>query len=187
MKISPLLKLIVVSAIVAGLGYLGLTVSPEQVEEAIDQQLAKPAAELAAEDGIYAVVSVIDGDTFVAERAGDEVTVRVIGIDAPETEFSPSGAECYGVEATEAAERLLTGASVTLQTDPTQDRYDSYDRLLAYAGLPDGRDFGAVMIETGFAEEFTFIQPYQKQSVYRAAESTARRVNVGVWTCQDGL
>ena len=41
------------------------------------------------------------------------------------------------------------GREVVLMTDPTQDLFDRFDRLLAYITLNDGRDFGRRQIRDG--------------------------------------
>lgn len=133
--------------------------------------------------GTYVVDNVIDGDTFNAGDGTEMFTIRVLGIDTPEK--SDSGAECYSAEATAQAKKLLSGSSVTLLTDSTQDTFDAYGRLLAYVQLADGADFGQVMIEGGYAKEYTFKGiAYGRQPVYQQSESLAKEKGVGLWSCQ---
>lgn len=128
------------------------------------------------------VAKVIDGDTFVVYYQGVERTVRVLGIDAPETTYSPQGAECYNEEATAAARTFLTDQAVVLETDSTQGVYDDYGRLLAYVSVNDREDdFGAYMLEHGYAKEYTFIQPYERQAAYRQVAGEAQAAGVGLW------
>ncbi len=132
------------------------------------------------------VVRVIDGDTLVVRNNGVEETVRVIGIDAPETEFTPGGEECFADEATSAATLLLMGKEVTLTSDLTQDLYDTYGRLLSYVTV-DGEDLGQFMLAGGYAKEYTFKgRAYEKQALYRATEETAKGERAGLWdVCSD--
>ncbi len=134
--------------------------------------------------GTFMVQQVTDGDTFTAWDGTEMLTVRVLGIDSPETAHSPSGAQCYNEEATAEAEGTLSGTSVTLLTDPTQDKFDKYGRLLAYVELPNGTDFGQFMVAGGFAKEYTFKGvAYGMQSVYKSAEDEAKAANRGLWGC----
>jgi micrococcal nuclease len=127
------------------------------------------------------VVHVVDGDTFdVATGAGTE-RIRVIGIDTPEVH---DGVECFGQAAAAEAERLLDGQSVALAADPTQDDVDRYGRLLRHVGLPDGSDFGDVMIAAGNAFEYTYDAPYQGQAEYQAAERRAADAGLGLWSVE---
>ena len=187
-KNSPLVKVLLVSVVVAVLGYIGLDVPREYVEDAVDTQFdtsKEDKGSQANNNQLYEVVSVIDGDTFKVLREGEVYTVRLIGIDTPETKYSERGEECYGDESTIEAMRLLEDKQVTLSSDSTQDEEDKFGRLLVYATMDDGRDFGEVMISGGFAEEFTFINPYQNQQKYKAAEGLAREEGLGLWDeCQ---
>jgi hypothetical protein len=62
--------------------------------------------------------------------------VRLIGIDTPEV-FG--GVECGGRRASAQLKQLATGRGVLLRTDPSQDTFDRYDRLLAWGRC--GGDF----------------------------------------------
>ena len=83
------------------------------------------------------MVRVIDGDTLKVRLAsGASETVRLIGIDTPETRKPNTPVECGGRDATARMKRLAlrrgVGVAVVLRSDPTQDRRDRYGRLLAY-------------------------------------------------------
>ncbi|MFT5850038.1 MAG: micrococcal nuclease [Patiriisocius sp.] len=186
-KNTPLIKVIVVAGIVALLGYIGLDIPKEYIEDAVDTQfesvvVEKPGVTLQAFSESYEVVSVIDGDTVQLLIDGQKETIRVLGIDTPETQYSSRGAECYSAEASEYARVLLEDAVVRIATDSTQDATDKYDRILAYIELEDGTDFGELMLRDGYAEEFTFNIPYKNQSLYRATEKTAREEGMGLWS-----
>lgn len=130
----------------------------------------------------YAVVKVVDGDTVVVERNGKNETLRLIGMDAPETTTLRKGTvECFGDKATRRAEELLKGEKINLETDTSQDTYDKYGRTLAYAFLPDGKNFAEVMIGEGYAHEYTYRLPYKYQAEFRAAQHVARTAKRGLW------
>lgn len=76
------------------------------------------------------VVRIIDGDTFVANVAGQEKTIRLLNVDTPETKDPNQAPECLGPEATDfLTGRLPVGSKVDLRYD--KDRTDRYDRTLA--------------------------------------------------------
>ena len=141
----------------------------------------------AASDGT--VVRVVDGDTLVVMENGEEVTVRIIGINTPETVDPRRPVECFGEEASRAAKAMLTGEGVTLISDSTQGAVDKYGRALRYVALMDGTDVGLALISSGYAYEYTYDVPYARQSVYQAAEDVARTGGVGLWGeggCEEG-
>lgn len=127
------------------------------------------------------VVSVVDGDTFKVALDDGVKTVRVIGIDTPETVHPEKPVECFGREASKQAKALLTGQEVSISFDPLVGEQDQYGRLLVYATLPDGRDFGETMIKAGYAYEYTYDGAYEKQALYKAAETIARTARTGLW------
>jgi micrococcal nuclease len=126
---------------------------------------------------------VVDGDTLVARISGRRVRVRLLGVDAPETAIGRGSAECFGVEAAEAARDLLPrGARIALRTDPTQGREDRFGRLLAQvtvAGEP--RTANEELVASGSAKVFRGDGRGRLQGALRAAEREARREGLGIW------
>ncbi|TYL51673.1 hypothetical protein FXB39_07760 [Nocardioides sp. BGMRC 2183] len=130
---------------------------------------------------LYPVVSVADGDTITVRYRGRDESIRIIGIDTPETVDPNTPDECWGEEASDTAKRLLDGKKVALVFDASQGRRDAYDRLLAYVVRPGIGDFGLVQIQRGNAIEYTYDTAYKRQTRYRLAERVARRADKGLW------
>ena len=61
---------------------------------------------------------------------------------------------------------LLAGKSVLLQGDDTQDDRDRYGRLLRYVFLPGGININELLVENGFAHEYTYDNPYLYQGLF---------------------
>lgn len=134
-----------------------------------------------SENSFYSVVKVVDGDTLSIRKDGQEVTLRLIGIDTPETVHPSKPVECFGREASHKAKEILSGSEVRIETDTSQGAYDKYDRLLAYVFLKDGTHFNKMMIEEGYAYEYTYNLPYKYQSAFKQAEQEAKISNRGLW------
>jgi micrococcal nuclease len=126
---------------------------------------------------------VVDGDTVVARIDGERVRVRLLGVDAPESAAGYGSAECFGVEAAEAArDRLPRGARIALRTDPTQGPEDRFGRLLAevtVAGEP--LTVNEALVAEGSAEVFRGDGRARLQPALRAAERRAREAGLGLW------
>lgn len=138
----------------------------------------------------YAVTSITDGDTIKVNINGTIETLRIIGLDTPETVDPRKPVQCFGEEATNKAKELLSGKMVTLESDPTQTDRDIYGRLLRYVFLQDGTDFGKYMIASGYAYEYTYKTPYKYQSAYKSAQANAKANNLGLWspnTCSGNI
>lgn len=132
------------------------------------------------------VTSVIDGDTLKVRFAdGLKTTVRLIGIDTPETKKPGTPVQCGGRAATARMKKLALrngrGRSVTVTTDPSQDLTDRYGRLLSYVSA-SGNDFGRIMVESGWATTYVYAnRGFQRVRTYRRAESAARSARKGVY------
>jgi endonuclease YncB( thermonuclease family) len=133
---------------------------------------AEPDSDVAqgppAASTVWSVVSVIDGDTFDAERDGTRERVRVIGIDTPERE------QCGYAEASAALTEAIGGGSVTLVSGAETDR-DTYGRLLRYVEV-DGADVGLDLIERGLAVaryDSRSGQPHDRELTYWVADDAS--------------
>lgn len=129
------------------------------------------------------VVKVTDGDTLHVTRGGTNVTVRVVGINTPETVAPGQAVQCYGPEASAEAHRLLDGQQVTLTPDPTQDATDRYGRELDYVTMAGGVDYGQSMIARGYARAYrlTSGKPPQRYAEYVEAQNAAIASGTGMW------
>jgi|SRR5215216_1170712 len=68
----------------------------------------------------YPVTDVVDGDTIKVRMSGKEETLRLIGIDTPETVDPRKSVQCFGKEASNKARELLSGKNVRIEMDATQ-------------------------------------------------------------------
>jgi micrococcal nuclease len=130
------------------------------------------------------VTSVIDGDTLKVRFAdGTKATVRLIGIDTPETKKPGTPVQCGGRDATARMKRLALrngkGRSVTITTDPTQDLTDRYGRLLSYVSA-GATDFGRAMVASGWAKTYVYGIDFQRVRAYRSAQRSAKSARKGV-------
>jgi endonuclease YncB( thermonuclease family) len=126
---------------------------------------------------------VIDGDTIrvrsLEKTRRSHYTVRLIGIDTPEVY---GGVECGGRQASMRMKRLATGRRVLLRTDPTQDAFDRYDRLLAYVKLRGGPDAALAQLRAGWAEVYVYGgNPFQRVRAFRHAERSSKYAARGMW------
>ena len=142
------------------------------------------------------VVSATDGDTIKVDLNGERVSIRFVGIDAPESYTTRTGyRECYGTAAKDHMKAILQpGMRVYLEKDIT-DR-DRYDRLLRYVWV-DGGDTGlgphgqAVLLNTelvhdGYAIPYPYKPDIRDQPVFDAAAGSAKQDNAGMWCACGG-
>lgn len=128
------------------------------------------------------VIRVIDGDTIKIQRGSAVITVRILGMDTPETHDPRKPVQCFGAAAAARAQQLLAGRNVALAGDPSQSRLDKYGRELDYVWLPDGTLYDWKMIRDGYAHEYTYKSPYEYRNVFLAAQADARAADRGFWS-----
>ena len=129
----------------------------------------------------------VDGDTFDVDFLGDDVRVRLMGVDTPEL-FGDDAPEPWAPEAaTFTREATPLGTAVGLEFDDERCVLESapakcftFDRLLAYVRLPDGRDLGAELLSAGLGTFFD--SDCDRCDAYRQLAQQAQQDNVGIWS-----
>lgn len=129
---------------------------------------------------VATVASVTDGDTIRVLLNGENVPVRYIGIDSPETQ---NGLEWMGAEASAANAALVAGQEVILEKDVSET--DQYGRLLRYVWVAGEGGLLLVNLELvrqGFAQVTTYPPDVKyADALYLPAERAAREAGVGLW------
>jgi endonuclease YncB( thermonuclease family) len=118
------------------------------------------------------VVEVTDGDTIKAQaQNGDTVTVRVWGIDAPES------SQPYGPAATDVARQLVGGEVADIEI-VDEDRYGRFIGRVRTGGT----DLAASLALSGYAWHS---RRYPTSQQIKNAEQRARREERGLWSQDD--
>lgn len=145
------------------------------------------------------VTRIIDGDTMEVRFAnGEEDTVRLIGVDTPETSLGNVAPEEYegipdtqaardhlynwGQQASQYATDELEGQEVRVVTDSEGDRRGSFGRLLAYLYVGE-ENFNRNLLEDGYARVYD--SPFSLRGEFESAESEARSNDIGLWNFED--
>lgn len=137
-----------------------------------------------AADTPYRVVQVLDGDTIVVRGAGaPDETIRLLGVDTPETHHPRKPVQCYGPEAAAYTTSRLFGQVVRLEDDV--ERHDIYGRRLAYVYLDD-ENYERELLRKGYARLLVIEPNHAHARDMLDDELNARARGVGLWgTCGD--
>lgn len=145
------------------------------------------------------VVGVTDGDTMdVRMPDGSTETIRLLGVDTPETSASETAPEDWegipdtadsrrwladwGGRATDFADnRLSVGSEIYLETDEAADRRGSFGRLLVYAYQSESAStsFNLRLLQDGYARVYD--SEFSKRAEFDTAEDRARSSGTGAW------
>lgn len=184
-------KLLVLTSfliILLGLGFLwfGLkpvyneVLSPSSTPLVQSPQESTNSATQGIEGEKALVIKVIDGDTLELQSGK---TVRLIGIDTPETVDPRRPVGCFGKEASNETKSLLLGKEVIIQKDVSET--DKYKRLLRYIFLPleNGQTLfvNDYLVRSGFAKAATYPPDIKFNEQFRQAEKEAMESKKGLW------
>jgi micrococcal nuclease len=124
------------------------------------------------------VQRVVDGDTI---KTSNGTSVRLIGIDTPETVKPNTPVQCYGPEASAATKSILhRGTRVRLVYDA--ERTDRYGRTLAYVfRTSDGLFVNASLMRGGYARTLTIRPNTAYAAEFAALQAQAKREKSGLW------
>ncbi len=131
---------------------------------------------LAAESAFSQTVKVrrvVDGDTF-------HVSVRIIGVDTPETRHPRKSVGFFGKEAAAFLRKLIQGKTVRLELG--RDPVDRYGRLLSYVYLPNGVFVNALLVAEGYARASPYPPNLKFADLFRELERKARAARKGIWS-----
>lgn len=143
-------------------------------------------------EGIYAVARVVDGDTLVITgsdgiqgqvgslRQDQQVRIRLLSIDTPETVKPDAPVEPWGEEATQFTRQFVARGTVRLRFD--RRRIDQYNRFLAYVYVND-RMLNEELVRAGLAK--VKVYPGDSSAIGRRltrAEKEAKQAARGIWS-----
>ncbi|MEM9057407.1 MAG: thermonuclease family protein [Pseudomonadota bacterium] len=121
-------------------------------------------------DAPFTAKKVFDGDSLiVSDSSGQDVELRLFGIDAPER------GQAYSNKARQALGALVDGARLRLELIET----DRYGRQVVRLYRADERDsVNAQMVQQGFAWVY---RRYSQDAAMLALEDDARTARRGLW------
>lgn len=115
------------------------------------------------------VVRVVDGDTIIVRYEGEDVRVRLIGIDTPESVHPDKSKNIpEGTTASDYTKSLVEGKRVYLEFG--KQKYDRYNRMLAYVYLENGTFLNAHLLEVGMANVATFPPNIEHLALFESIE-----------------
>lgn len=136
------------------------------------------------------LVEVLDGDTFSIIYNGEQASVRLIGVDTPESVHTDESKNNeYGNMASAFTQELLRDVEwLYLEFDVS--KYDTYERLLAYIYLDEEASFeeslNYILVSKGYAIDKEFKPNSKYASILKEACRTAKTERIGLWS-RDGI
>lgn len=124
----------------------------------------------------------VDGDTARVILNKEEIKVRFLAIDTPESVHPTKGEEPFGKETSEyTCEKLKNAKTILIEYDPESDKTDKYDRHLVWIYVDDillQKD----LIEKGYAKVAYLYGDYLYTDELKEVEEVAKKSGVGIWS-----
>ncbi|WP_179647089.1 excalibur calcium-binding domain-containing protein [Salinicoccus kekensis] len=125
---------------------------------------------------------VVDGDTVhVIDEDGNNLNLRLLLIDTPETVHPNEPVQPYGPEASERLTDLLNGAGQLYIEYDDGDKQDHYGRELVYL-YADDVNVHEVLLEEGLARVGYIYEQQRYLEDFKVAEQYAKDNGLGIWS-----
>jgi micrococcal nuclease len=188
-KLPRAARLVLALVIVAAAAWLVVSVAG-QPATVVPGRAPITIPQSGADDGEYGsatgvVDRVVDGDTVIIDIDGEQVRVRMLNIDTPESVTPDQPVECLGPEASDFTKAILPeGEEVTLQFDV--ERTDQYGRTLAAVLTEEGENVSVELARAGLARPVTFGVNDRFRPAVDDAVDEARAERVGLFDPDNG-
>lgn len=124
------------------------------------------------------VQRVVDGDTV---RLKDGRSVRMIGLNAPETGKQGLGDEPFAVAARQRLQELVAANGGRVGVVPGREGKDRYGRTLAHLYGANGLNLEAQLLAEGLGFQVAVAPNVDLVACQQAAERSARQARLGLW------
>ena len=128
------------------------------------------------------VSRVVDGDTIIVKKGATKLTIRLVGIDAPEVSHAKNQP---GQPFSQQSTKHLAGLVLNKTVDIKSHAPDRYGRTLGEVFL-DGNNINLEMVKSGLAEVYRGTPAKgQDMEPYWKAEEEVRKSGKGMWVLGD--
>jgi len=145
-------------------GTVALAVATALLAAGLGAAAPRPGEEIAGK-----VVKVKDGDSMDLRRGGENVGVRVFGVDSPER------GQPWSSRARSFTAALVGNQDVVVVVKDV----DRYGRIVGDVKLKDGRDLGRELLRAGLA---WYYHRYANDPALEKLEGEARAAKRGLWS-----
>lgn len=127
---------------------------------------------------VVSVQRVVDGDTL---RLGDGRSVRMIGLNTPETGKKGQAAEPFAEAAKRRLQALVDASDGQVRLRVGEQPVDHYGRTLANVYGHDNANFEAQLLSEGLGYLVAVSPNVALVNCQKAAEQSARQARLGLW------
>lgn len=123
----------------------------------------------------------VDGDTIRVIYNKEEIKVRLLAVDTPESVKKGTEVEPFGIEASNyTCDRIKTAKTLSLEYDPNSSKTDKYGRHLAWVYIDDSL-LQEELVSKGYAKVAYLYNDYLYTDKLLKKEETAKAANLRIW------
>ena len=127
----------------------------------------------------------VDGDTAKFILKKEEIKVRFLGINTPESVHPTKNVQTFGKESSSYTCKKLTNAKqIQIEYDPKSSETDRYGRHLAWVFIDDIL-LQKELVSKGYAEVSYVYGKYLYIDDLKKAEEKAKQKKVGIWSLSE--
>lgn len=174
--------IIAAALLLSGCSNRDLTYVPESTSVTFSEEISENS-DFLSDLKECEVIRVKDGDTYVLSIDGEETTVRLIGVDTPESvapdEYSKENTSEGRTVSELVKQKICPGDTLYVEYDVSTT--DKYGRTLAYLYFENGEMVQEWLLKNGYAQIMT-VQPNSKYAEkFAEIQHLAAENNVGLW------
>ncbi len=140
-----------------------------------------PVTCFASEKQVVTFSSCVDGDTAKVYLNEEEIKVRFLAVDTPETKHPTKGEEPYGKEASNyTCNRLQNANKIEIELDDNSDKQDKYDRYLVWIFVDDSL-LQEELVSKGYAKVAYLYDDYKYTDDLESTQAIAKEQKLGIW------
>ena len=125
----------------------------------------------------FKVIKVFDGDSILVSDMNLTLSVRLVGIDAPELGYKAKKGQPFSRQSKNYLEKRINNRKIRLKLYGT----DQYNRQLAEVFV-DGQNINLEIIKKGLAEVYRGRKPEKlNNKIYLKSEAIAKKAKKGIW------
>lgn len=126
----------------------------------------------------------VDGDTAVFILNNEEIKVRFLAIDTPETVHPNKEVDSIGLQASDfTCSKLRNAQEIKLEYDSNSDKFDKYNRLLAWIWV-DNILLQKELINNGYAKIKYIYGDYKYLEDLSVSEKISKNEKIGIWNSE---
>ena len=138
-----------------------------------------------------ALIRCVDSDTLIVNIDGNDTTVRLIGIDAPESVNPDKEKKNKYGDMASAYTKMLLKDTTTLFLEYDKQKTDQYGRTLAYVWLSDDREnaenkmLNAILVKNGYATDALYMPNDKYADMFYMLKNDAKDSSSGLWQYEE--